>query len=132
FRCAHLDYAGMRTWLLLLVFATPASARILSTKPQPSETFSPVLSLTVGGGVEYEADRYEFPLLVEYNVTEPLRLSVEPKVVYDEPVTGWGDLETSLEWEFVRERRYRPALSVEGIIKWPTATNAKLGDPGYD
>lgn len=122
----------MKTWLLIFLVAGSASARILSTKPQPSETFSPVLSLTVGGGGEYESDRYEFPLFVEYNLTERLRLNVEAPVVFDSPVTGWGDLETAGQWEFVRERRYRPALTAEGIVKWPTATNGELGDPGFD
>src|SRR5262245_49765910 len=112
----------MRRWLLLLV-ALPAYGRVLSTRPTPSETFNPVLSLTVGGGVEYEPDRYEFPLLVEYNFSEELLLTVEPKVVYDPKIAGWGDLETTLGWEFLRERRYRPALTAEGTIRWPTATN---------
>jgi|ERR1043166_418232 hypothetical protein len=136
----------MNKWPVLIVaclFAHPVSARILSTKPQPSETYSPLLSLTVGGGFEFETDdersEYDFPLLVEYNFTEALRATIEPNIVYIEskstnvtPVSGWGDLETSLEWEFLRERRYRPAVSVEGIIKWPTATNSELGDPGRD
>ncbi len=120
-------------WLLLwLTLAAPVYARILTTRPTPSETWNPVLALTVGGGVEYEPDRYEFPLLVEYNVTEQLRLGVEPLVVYDPPAAGWGDVETTVGWEFLRERRYRPALTAEGIVKWPTATHAELGDPGYD
>ncbi len=45
---------------------------------------------------------------------------------------GLGDLETSFEYEFLRERRYRPALSAQGLIKWPTATDADLGTPGHD
>lgn len=125
----------MKAWPALLAafsFVLPADARLLSTRPQPSETFSPVLSLTIGGGVEYEPDRYEFPLLIEYNLTEQLLLSIEPKIVYDAPSAGWGDLETSVQWEFLRERRYRPALTAEGIVKWPTASNSDLGDPGHD
>ena len=116
----------------MLLCAVPVQARVLSTRPNPSETFSPLLSLTVGGGVEYESDRWEFPFLIEYNFTEQLRLTVEPKLVSDEPRFGWGDLETTVGWEFLRERRYRPALSVEGTIRWPTASEPELGDPGRD
>lgn len=43
-----------------------------------------------------------------------------------------GDLETSVEYEFLRERRYRPALNAEGAIKWPTATDPDLDTPGRD
>ena len=43
-----------------------------------------------------------------------------------------GDIETSLQWEFVRERRYRPALTLEGLVKWPTATNPAIGTPKVD
>ena len=138
----------MKTSLILIVagllaFARPVSARLLSTKPSPSETWSPLLSLTVGGGFEFETDRelseYDFPLLVEYNFTERLRASLEPNFVYIQSKStnvasggGLGDLETSMQWEFLRERRYRPALTLEGIIKWPTATSSEFGDPGRD
>ena len=101
------------------------------------------MSLIVGGGFEFETDHgrseYNFPLLVEYNFTERLRATLEPTVAYIDSkspdvrsVGGWGDLETSMQWEFLRERRYRPALTLDGIIKWPTATKPDLGDPGRD
>ena len=41
-------------------------------------------------------------------------------------------METSVEYEFLRERRYRPALSAQSIIRWPTASDPDLGVPGYD
>ena len=37
-----------------------------------------------------------------------------------------------MDFEFLRERRYRPALSVEGGIRWPTAADSDLGEPGRD
>jgi hypothetical protein len=136
----------MKTWRIVIaaaLLASPSYARILTTKPQPSETFSAVLSLTVGGGVEFESDdektQWEFPVFAEYNLTKTTRLTIEPKLVHLDPkdeeertVSGWGDLETSAQWEFLRERRYRPACSVEGIIRWPTATHDELGDRGRD
>jgi hypothetical protein len=127
----------------LLAVARPVSAGVLSTRPSPSETYSPLLSLTVGGSFEFETDRerseYAFPLLVEYNITETLRATLEPNFAYlrsRDPnvrsVGGMGDLETAMEWEFLRERRYRPALTLEGIIRWPTASSSELGEPGRD
>lgn len=129
--------------ILVGVLTQTAHARLLSTRPSPSETWSPLFPLIVGGNFEFETDDerslYEFPLLVEYNFSEQLKTSIEPNFVYyhskdpDVPsVGGPGDLETSLEWEFLRERRYRPALTLEGIVKWPTASDSELGDPGTD
>ena len=130
-------------WLLVLAVALPASARILTTRPSPSETWNPLLPFTIAGGFEFETDRqesrYDFPLLVDYNVSEWLKLTVEQNFAYihakksDVPsVGGVGDVETSVAWEFIRERRYRPALTLEGIVRWPTATKPDLGDPGRD
>lgn len=138
----------MRSWWILIVggvcaVVQPVTAGIIQTRPSPSETWSPLLPLIVGGGFEFQTDKqqseYDFPMLVEYNFTEQLKASVEPNFVYIQSkstnvtsVGGVGDLETSVEWEFLRERRYRPALTAEGVIKWPTATSPDLGNPGYD
>jgi len=45
---------------------------------------------------------------------------------------GMGDLETFLEGEFLAERRYRPALTVEAGIKWPTADAPDIGSGEFD
>ena len=127
---------------LLLTICT-AHARILRTRPTPSETWDPLLPLTIGSGIEFETNsessQYDFPFLLEYNLTEPLRITIEPDLTYihaktkdARTVTGFGDLETSLEYEFVRERRYRPAFTAEGVIRWPTASDPDIGDPGRD
>lgn len=137
----------MRIWSILIVAsvvaaARPASAQILTrTTLRPSENWSPVLALTVGGGLEFQTDdqetEYNFPLLVEYNFTQYVKLSLEQNMTYlvtkgQHSVGGFGDLETSVEWEFLRERRYRPALTAGGVIKWPTASHPDLGSTGWD
>jgi hypothetical protein len=138
----------MKTCLILimtglLAVARPVSARIIRTRPSPSESWSPLWPVVIGGGFEFETDKerseFDFPLLVEYNFTEQFRVSLEPNFVMIDSKTadvrsasGFGDFETSLEYEFLRERRYRPALTAEGIIKWPTATDSDLGNPGRD
>lgn len=127
----------------LLAAVAPAHAKILKTRPRASETWSPLLALTIGSGFEFETDGqqsvYDFPILVEYNLTEALKLTAEPHFVYIESksadtqtLSGWGDLETTLEYEFLRERRYRPALTAEGLIKWPTARSPDLDTDGTD
>jgi hypothetical protein len=78
-------------------------------------------------------------MLLEYNFTQTLKLTVEPNIVYISPkrkdvreVGAFGDLETTVEYEFLRERRYRPGLTALGSIRWPTATDRDVGDPGRD
>ena len=146
-RCAVLLATG------ILAAALPASAKIIGTRPSSSSTapgrdrlttlLSPLYSMVIGSGVEFQTDNeqteYGFPMLIEYSYSERLRFTVEPKcvsIIGKTPdvrsVSGLGDLETSVDYEFLRERRYRPALSLEGKIKWPTAAHPDLGDPGID
>ena len=141
-RAARAVACGLLT-LALATSAPPASARIFQTKPSPSSNWVQGLPITIGSGFEFDTDKekseYGFPMLFEYSFTETLKLVVEPSFVYIESkakdvstVRGFSDLETSLEYEFLRERRYRPALSLEGLIKWPTAQHADIGAPGRD
>jgi hypothetical protein len=127
----------------LLATGSPAFARILRSRPSPSATWDPWFPFTIGSGVEFQTDKdqtqYDFPFLLEYNFTQTLKLTVEPLVSHIEgkakdvrTVTGVGDLETALEYEFLRERRYRPALTAEGVIRWPTHTDPDTGNSGRD
>ena len=132
--------------LIVIIFSCvvlTASARILTLKPPPSSNWNPLLPFTIGMGVEYETDReqtqFDFPMVLEYNVSRTLKLSIEPNVTYISAkvkdvrtITGFADLETSFEYEFLRERRYRPAFTFLGGIKWPTATDPDVGNPGRD
>gem|GEM_PF-1245230 len=140
---AHLFRRGFLLLVILAATALPASARMLTTNPSASASWSPLSPLIIGGGIEYETDsdqtQYDFPLLLEYSLTEELKFTVEPTYVSIHSksedvrsVTGFGDLETSVEYEFLQELRYRPALSAKGIIKWPTAADPDLGTPGKD
>lgn len=130
-------------WAGLGALALPASARLLRTGPTPLERWNPLVSLTIGASVEYERDpeqsQFEFPFFIEYNLTPALKATLEPSVVQiaprkgNEPSrSGLGDLETALDYEFLRERRYRPALTAEGVVRWPTASHSDLGEPGRD
>jgi hypothetical protein len=123
------------------VVGAPASARILKTR-RPAQ--GGALPLTIGGGFEYETDTEEsnfgFPFLLEYKLSDRLTLSAEPsyETIRAKPgqagtsMSGSGDFETTAEWEFLSERRHRPGLTAEGVIKFPTAAHADLGTHEYD
>ena len=138
----------LRRWVAALIavsliaVSAPASARILKTKRpgQPGQG----LALTIGSGFEYETDPEEsefgYPFLIEYELTKTLKLSAEPSYVQirSKPgqrgtsVSGSGDFETTVEYEFIGERRHRPALTAEGIVKWPTAAYDAIGTHEMD
>lgn len=126
--CCILVAAG------LLACVEPSSARILKTRTpgQPGGQ----LALTLGSGFEYETDgeesEYGLPFLAEYGLTDALKLSVEPSYVLVRKkqggtISGPGDLETTVSCEFPTERRYRPGIALEGVVKWPTARRGDLG-----
>ena len=126
---------------LTVIALSSAQARILRTRVAPSETWDPWLPLTLGSGIEFETNKQQsevdFPMLLEYNFSQKLKLTIEPNIVYISPKTkdvrevgGVGDLETSVEYEFISERRYRPAVTALASIEWPTATDPDIGDPG--
>ncbi len=120
--------------LLALLIAAPAHARIIKTRrPQPVH---PGLGLVVGSGFEYQSDgdeqEYGFPFLLEWAVTPRLQLTVEPVHITitskrGPSIRGFDDLETALSLDVWSERRRRPAVSIEGGVKWPTATDSSIG-----
>lgn len=144
---------GMLICIGTIAISPPVSARITRSHSSPLSDLgvpldtpwykAPLYSLVLGGGFEYQTDNeqteYGFPILIEYNFTEQFKVTLEPvytdivgKVPDVQSVSGFGDLDTSIEYEFLSERRYRPALSFESGIRWPTAENPDLGDPGHD
>jgi len=118
---------------LLAATAAPAGARILKTRGIGQ---AGPLALVVGSGFEYETDpeesEYGFPFLGEYGFNRIMKLSLEPSLVFvrskvGRSTGGLGDFETTLTLEFPTERRYRPGLAFEGVVKWPTAPRGALG-----
>ena len=142
------------TSLCLLLLATPqGSARITKSRSSASanvpgavpegKLWQPFYSIVFGAGLEYTSNNgitdYGVPFLIDYSFNDRLILSIEPKYLSivsrspdQESVRGWSDLEATLIWEFLRERRYRPALSLETGVKFPIAEHADLGEPGFD
>jgi hypothetical protein len=119
---------------LALTLATTASAKILKTRVNRFDHRG--LPLLFGSGIEYETDseetEYGFPFVAEYNLTDIIKLGVEPSYVLVRKksggsISGPGDLETTLTLEFPTERRVRPGFSLESTIIWPTAPRGSLG-----
>src|SRR5262249_48987891 len=120
--------------IALAAAAPTASARILNTRPAAPTSTPPALPL--GGGFEYETDgeesEYGFPFLAEYGLTDWLKVSAEPSFILIRKKAGGqiaspGDLETTVSIELPTERRYRPGLAFESVVKWPTASNREIG-----
>jgi hypothetical protein len=125
--------ASILVTAVMAATAVPAGAKILKTN-RPGQYRE--LTLTLGSGFEYETDgeesEYGFPFLAEYGLTKMLKLSVEPSYILvrkknGSRIRGPGDLETTITCEFPTERRYRPGLALEGLVKWPTARRGDLG-----
>lgn len=123
----------------LLASAAPASAQIVSASREgASSSGLGGLRLVLGAGAEFSSDSeetdIEYPVTLEYNVTEQFKLIVEssyatlrPKAKDELSSNSMGDLETFIEAEVISERRYRPALTIESGIKWPTADAPDFG-----
>jgi hypothetical protein len=134
-------WAGL-VGVVAIAAAGPAFAQstIYRTRKSASSTWSPILPLTIGSGFEFETDDEKtesgFPVLVQYNFTEFLQVSLEPSfgLISDgrKTVGGLGDVETTVDWEFLHERRWTPAVGLEGTVRWPTASHPELGNKHHD
>ena len=119
----------------MLALATPCRAKVLKTRR--ANRPPGVLEFTVGAALEFQTDveatEYGLPLLLEWSPRPMLTLTAEPTFVSILPkasaaIHGLDDLDSAIEWEFVSERRTRPAVALQGEIKWPTTTHLAIGD----
>jgi hypothetical protein len=128
--------------ILAASLAASAHARITRTRPSPTQTWSSLTPITIGSGFEYESNdegsEFHLPAFFEYNFSEKFRVSLETEYARTrsgldaERSEGLGDLENSVDYEFLRERRYFPALTATLFARWPTASPEDIGDPGTD
>ena len=141
-----------------LAWAQPlrAQSTIINTRRPPSDIWSPLHPLTIGASLEFETrngtSEFNVPLMLDYNLSPYLLLHLEPNLVAIEGegienenkqvpgetksrrvnLSGVGDTETTVEYEFLHERRYTPSLTASAGLEWPTASNPAFGDPGVD
>lgn len=140
-----IDVSSILFAAVMILAAQPglAQSTVFRTKGSASSTWNPKLALTIGTGVDFESSDEEkagaFPLLVEYNFTQRLRVIGESAFAFVDShdpeignIRGMDDLETSIEYEAIRERRYTPSITTVGLVKWQTASDEDLGSPGTD
>lgn len=121
----------------LLAVSNRADATVIKTRASAASYWQR-LPLVLGIAWEFDTDSdasvHDFPLLIEYNPIEDLQLRLEPNFIIVRSknadmgsMRGFGDMEAGAEYELWRELRYRPALSLETVVRLPTATDAKIG-----
>jgi hypothetical protein len=136
---------GHRLELLLglLAVSIPLGA-LRAQQPLETETARPPLSGSVELQTTFEYQTSKdgteaaIPFAAEYGITDRLSVMTEP-VFYTaihpktgNPVRGVGDLEATLSYLAVHERRRLPALAVAGELKVPTARNILIGSREED
>lgn len=81
---------------------------------------------------------YAVPMAIEVGVYRHLELLIEPVAVTSiQPksggrATGIGDLETTLTYLIIEEKKYVPAFAIAGEVKFPTAGNRQIGSGEFD
>jgi len=131
--------------MLLTVIAVCLAPATVTAQALETET-SRLLArhaFEIGGNFEYQfsSDGRELalPFAIEYGITDRWEFLVEP-VPYTgirpktgASATGQGDLEVTLTHRFLDERPGRPALSLAGEVKLPTAGSRLIGtgQPDY-
>ena len=120
--------------LLVCIFPSMLHAQVLET-----EESKPLLpgQFALGTGLEFqtsgEGTETALPLAVEYGLSKKFTLLVEPvaftkinsKTGID--AFGIGDIEVTLFYQIVSEKKILPSISVSGEIKIPTAQNTLIG-----
>lgn len=143
----HARRGRARAWvplgwcLAVWIGAAPAEARRPATPRERPDSQERSGHLAIGQQFQFEPDggqsEWSVPALVRLGLTDDLQCVIEVgflSIRSDKGRTlrGWGDLETSLTWELADEGRWRPALALQGVVKWPTASRLELGSGARD
>ena len=131
--------------VIALAAAEPAVAQVIGkSKQAEGRGAGQGVPLLVGSGIEFQSDgqswEAEYPVVLEYGVSDDLKLNLEwsyitihskskPDVQSDR---GSGDLETFIEYGFLPEAGYRPALTGVAGIKWPLSNDPDLSTGEID
>jgi hypothetical protein len=120
--------------LAFAILPVKTHAQVLET-----EESKPLLrgQVEIGTGLEFQTSREgtetALPIAFEYGLTEKLTLLVEPvgftgiRPKIGTRATGFGDLEITVFYQVLSERKVLPSISVSGEIKIPTARNQLIG-----
>ena len=133
----------MAALLLVPVFGLEKSARAdLAMETETARVLKPG---QVEGGAAFEfqtafdGKEYAIPMFLEFGVLPHLEALIEPVAqVWIRPTpgpgngTGLGDLETTLTYLVLEEKKFVPAFAVAGEIKFPTANDVAIDSGEYD
>ncbi len=120
--------------ILTALLPTKLFAQVLET-----EESKPLLpgQFEIGTGVEFQTSKEgketAFPLSIEYGLSNKFTVLVEPVGFTSiTPKTGphakgIGDLEITLFYQIVSEKKVLPSISISGEVKIPTAKNKLIG-----
>ena len=78
------------------------------------------------------------PFAIEAGLLPRLELLIEPTAYVGifpsegKRAQGMGDVEVTLTFLALNERKYLPAIAVAGEVKFPTASNPQIGTGAYD
>ncbi len=112
--------------------------------PMETETATtlPRNTFEVSGALEYqtssEGKEMAVPLAFEYGVLDNLEIMLEPTVYTSimpnsgTESKGLGDVEITLNYNFLKDHGGVPALSVAGEVKIPTADDLNIGTTATD
>ena len=127
------------TFTLSSFFATGICAQVLET-----EESKPLLprQFEIGTGLEFQTSKEgtetAFPLAIEYGLSKKFTLLVEPVgftsiVAKNGPhAKGIGDLELTLFYQILSERKMLPSISISAEVKLPTAKDSLIGTGKID
>ncbi|MDQ6724380.1 MAG: hypothetical protein M3Z01_08985 [Thermoproteota archaeon] len=126
---------------ILLAYFLPGKlfAQVLET-----EESKPLLpgQFEIGTGLEFQTSKEgtetALPLAIEYGLSKKFTLLVEPVGFTSilpkagPHAKGLGDLEITLFYQIVQEKKWLPSFSVSGEVKIPTANNSLIGTGKMD
>ena len=123
---------------IIIIVAAALPSRVLAQVLETEES-KPLLprQFEIGTGLEFqtskEGNETAFPLAIEYGLSKTFTLLIEPVgftsiVAKNGPhAKGIGDLEITLFYQIVSEKKILPSISISGEIKIPTARNSLIG-----
>ncbi|MEO6348594.1 MAG: hypothetical protein ABIO60_11870 [Aquaticitalea sp.] len=122
--------------VLMFFFIFPSLMRAQVLETEESRPLAPK-SFEVGTGLEFQTSKEgtesSLPLAIEYGLSKKFTLLVEPVAFTTinpksgSSVTDIGDLEITLFYQIVSEKKILPSISISGEVKLPTASNPLIG-----
>jgi hypothetical protein len=130
-------------WLILAIFGLAAGngRADLAMETETARILEPG-RVEVSTAFEFQTDpggkEYALPMAIEAGIYRHLELLIEPvaftsiRPKNSPAATGIGDLETTLSYLIIEEKKYVPAVALAGEIKFPTSDNTQIGSGEYD